>query len=186
MKSMWHAASLIIALPLVLLGANRAQSRVGADLIVFKEISGKKIAFVRDLLALNTPQDDRPSQVDSPRKSVRYAEVDLDDDGTPEVLLAVADAYHCGSAGCTVYLYQKRGERWTFVTPIWSDPGDLLVLGRSDKGYRRLIHIYEDTNADRPGKDGVYPRHYELLSWTGSGYSYEPVTFETFTRETTP
>ncbi|WP_148293970.1 hypothetical protein [Azospirillum sp. B4] len=135
---------------------------------------------------MNTPAGDGPGHVASPKKSVRYAEADLDGDGIPEVFLAVADAYYCGSAGCTVYVYHRQGEQWRFLTAVWSDPGDLLVLGRSDKGYRRLLHIYEDTNADEPNADGVYPRHYEVLSWTGNGYQYEPLTSGAFTRETTP
>ncbi|MDG3443241.1 hypothetical protein [Nitrospirillum amazonense] len=156
-------------------------------LVVFSELSGAKIKLARQLLSINTPAGaDDFGHIADPKKIVRYAEVDLNGDGIPEILLAVADAYYCGTSGCTVFVYQKQDDIWTFLTPLWTDAGDLVVLDRTDNGYRRFIHVYIDSNADRPDEGGDYPRHYEMMSWTGKAYRYEPLTVEAFTRLSSP
>ena|SRR5580693_630197 len=78
------------------------------------------------------------------RTKVAYAEVDLNDDGTPERFLQIDDALWCGTAGCQSFIFRKTTTGFEKICE--ADLGDsgtpprfgALVLPEKENGYHLI------------------------------------------------
>lgn len=86
-----------------------------------------------------------------PQEDLTVARLDLNDDGTEEIILQLQARGSCGSAGCNTYVFLRRGERWE---EIGAGEHSGLVFSERVCGYRSLI-----------SRDGV-------SRWTGTDYAF--------------
>ena len=70
--------------------------------------------------------------------SVRFAEFDLNQDDSPELLLLREDGRGCADNTCPVRVLQRRGNGWQRIGDFQGYPDILRVYQRSDLGYYRL------------------------------------------------
>lgn len=67
-----------------------------------------------------------------------HASVDLNGDGTDEVLAYVMGPMVCGSGGCNLYVLAQEGEGWRVVTRTSVTRTPVSVLTTSTNGWRDL------------------------------------------------
>ncbi|HEY9661739.1 MAG TPA: hypothetical protein V6C65_25055, partial [Allocoleopsis sp.] len=94
-----------------------------------------------------------------------YNRVDLDGDRTPEVLVYLSGYYTCGSGGCTMMVFQPKGEGYQLVSQVRLVNAPVLVSDQATAGWQDLI-LYV-------AGGGVEP-HYAMLQYDGKGYPLNP------------
>jgi hypothetical protein len=57
----------------------------------------------------------------------QYTEVDLNKDGTKETLVSIQKGFPCNNRHCPVYIYQKNGSNFRFVSYVFTSRGELEV-----------------------------------------------------------
>ncbi|ARJ64751.1 hypothetical protein WV31_03210 [Magnetospirillum sp. ME-1] len=75
------------------------------------------------------------------RRGLEVVEVDLDEDGMPEIIVSLSVGEHCGSAGCAAYVMKRHGDRLLPIGEMVTQ-GEVEVLPERDKGYHRLRSPY--------------------------------------------
>ena len=80
----------------------------------------------------------RRQHVDDGTLSYAFAPVDLDGDGTDEVLAYVMGSMVCGSGGCNLYVLARDGDDWRVVTRTSVTQSPVGVLATSTNGWRDL------------------------------------------------
>ncbi len=67
----------------------------------------------------------------------KYTEADLNKDGTKEALVSIQKGYACNNRHCPVYIYQKKGTNYSFISYIFTSRGELEValLPNRNKGW---------------------------------------------------
>ncbi len=78
----------------------------------------------------------------------KYTEVDLDKDGIKETLVSIQEGFPCNNRHCPVYIYQKKGKNYRFISYIFTSRGELEValLPNINKGWfniAALVFTYE-------------------------------------------
>lgn len=76
-----------------------------------------------------------------------FAEVDLNNDKTPELLIAYQTSYFSGSAGnYPIEIFtQHPGAGWRWLGRVWGREGNPLILGKPSKGWTTIRfekHVY--------------------------------------------
>ncbi|MBW4509073.1 MAG: hypothetical protein KME64_21520 [Scytonematopsis contorta HA4267-MV1] len=57
----------------------------------------------------------------------KYTEVDLNKDGTKEALVSIQKGFPCNNRHCPVYIYQKKGGNYSFISYVFTSRGELEV-----------------------------------------------------------
>ena len=86
------------------------------------------------------------------------AEVDLNDDGTPELLCLLEHSYFCGTGGCSYYIIQREGSGARVIGEGGGFPRlKIRILDRKDHGYHRIKSL-------------------DIMKWDGMRYQSIPST----------
>jgi hypothetical protein len=75
------------------------------------------------------------------RDHVRFSENDINDDGVPELFLALADAAYCGTAGCTAAIFRKTPTGYEIICGTSFDPdytGGGEISAEKEHGYHAI------------------------------------------------
>lgn len=120
----------------------------------------------------------------------QYTEVDLNQDGTKETLVSIQKGFPCNNRHCPVYIYQKNGNNYRFISYVFTSRGELQVaiLPSRSKGWINIaapVFTYEPREiAWRVFKfDGKKyqltsqklssaPKHIVLRETSGSKYTF--------------
>lgn len=94
-----------------------------------------------------------------------YGTVDLNGDGSDEVLAWVAGPMVCGSGGCGLYVLTPEGDGWRVVTETSVTQTPIGVLSTSTNGWRDL--------AVSVGGGGM-PAGWMKLAFDGTSYPTNP------------
>jgi len=67
----------------------------------------------------------------------QYTEVDLNKDGTKETIVSIQKGFPCNNRHCPVYIYQKNGSNYRFISYVFTSRGELQVaiLPSRSKGW---------------------------------------------------
>ncbi|MEH2411009.1 hypothetical protein [Nostoc sp.] len=57
----------------------------------------------------------------------KYTEIDLNKDGTKETLVSIQHGFPCNNRHCPVYIFQKKGSNYRFISYIFTSRGELQV-----------------------------------------------------------
>lgn len=136
------------------ISAVAATSKDGLPEQLFRQVASDEPAWYRTC----------GSRLDTFKKVMTIAAVDLNDDGRAEYVVQAADDYYCGSGGCSFYIYRYRSPR--FVR-IGEDFG--RYAGISDTlhhGFRDIVNEVRDYSRD----DGGSAESIVTLKYTGSRY----------------
>ena len=68
-----------------------------------------------------------------------YNRVDLNSDGQSEVLVHFSSMGYCGSGGCPVLIFQKRGQTYRLVTEIQVTGVPVIVTKQKTNGWYDLV-----------------------------------------------
>ncbi|MBW4614320.1 MAG: hypothetical protein KME21_13815 [Desmonostoc vinosum HA7617-LM4] len=71
-------------------------------------------------------------------KHYSYNRVDLNGDGQPEVLVLYHSRRYCGSGGCPVLIYQKRGQSYRLITEF-AGGVPVVVTKQKTNGWNDLV-----------------------------------------------
>jgi hypothetical protein len=106
-----------------------------------------------------------------------YNEVDLNDDGTPEVLVGLVGLFFCGTSGCTVAILSATDSGYVTHSDISSVHLPIIVSETKTHGWRDLI-LWVAGGGAEPGfaiaryaagegdsADGEAPGGYPGLGW---------------------
>ncbi|MFS6828071.1 hypothetical protein [Cyanobium sp. ATX-6F1] len=99
--------------------------------------------------------------------SLRYAydRVDLNGDGSPEIVATVQGPYTCGTGGCNFYVFRNGLKGPTLVSRMTLFRPPLIVSEQKHHGWKDLIvNVRQDA-----GHGG-----YAVLSFDGRGYPSNP------------
>ncbi|SHL88713.1 hypothetical protein [Vreelandella subglaciescola] len=98
---------------------------------------------------------------------VRYfqAEEDLNDDGTPEVIVHIVGPQVCGSGGCETLVFSREAEELTLVAEITLTRPPVIVAEASTHGWHDL-----GVAVSGGGESGSYAR----LRYDGEQYPSNP------------
>jgi hypothetical protein len=120
----------------------------------------------------------------------QYTEIDLNKDGTKETLVSIQHGFPCNNRHCPVYIYQKNGSNYRFVSSVYTSRGELevAVLSNSSKGWINIaapIFTYEPreiawrvfkfdgkTYQITPQKLSSAPKKIVLREASGSKYTF--------------
>jgi hypothetical protein len=94
-----------------------------------------------------------------------YNRVDLNEDGTPEVVMGITARSVCGSGGCNTFVFQKEGDAYRLVTRISVARNPLVVSEHRTNGWHDLILPV--------GGGGIEPGH-AILKFDGKTYPDNP------------
>jgi len=78
----------------------------------------------------------------------QYTEIDLNKDGTKETLVSIQHGFPCSNRHCPVYIYQKKGSNYRFISSIstsW-DGLEVAVLSNLNRGWINIaapVFTYE-------------------------------------------
>lgn len=78
----------------------------------------------------------------------KYTEIDLNKDGTQETLVSIQQGFPCNNRHCPVYIYQKQGSNYRYLSSIYTVRNGLevAVLPSSSKGWVNIatpVFTYE-------------------------------------------
>jgi hypothetical protein len=78
----------------------------------------------------------------------KYTEFDLNNDGIKETLVSIQKGFPCNNRSCPVYIYQKNGSNYRFISDIFISKGELqvAVLPNNNKGWINIaapVFTYE-------------------------------------------
>lgn len=78
----------------------------------------------------------------------QYTEIDLNKDGTKETLVSIQHGFPCKNRHCPVYIYQKQGTNYRFISYVYTLRSELevAVLPNSSKGWINIaapVFTYE-------------------------------------------
>jgi hypothetical protein len=93
--------------------------------------------------------------------------VDLNGDGTPEVIVYLMGPW-CGSGGCTTLVLQERGSSYRVVSRITITQLPIRILHTKTRGWRDI--------AVRVQGGGIQPGYEALLRFDGTSYPRNPST----------
>jgi hypothetical protein len=67
----------------------------------------------------------------------KYTEIDLNKDGSKETLVSIQRGFPCNNRHCPVYIYQKQGSNYRFISYVYTgrDGLEVAVLPNSGKGW---------------------------------------------------
>lgn len=111
----------------------------------------ERIAFLTKFFYRHYPEEvnwslgSRRRDVENWTKVVRdeayVAEIDLNDDGVPELIVVIDDPNWCDSAGCLSAIFRKDGSRYDYICqaslPGPGEPG-ADILANIENGYHRI------------------------------------------------
>jgi hypothetical protein len=66
------------------------------------------------------------------------ASVDLNDDGSPEMIVLANDREYCGSGGCTLFVLTPAADSYRIVTRMTVTRPPVRVLSTSSRGWQDL------------------------------------------------
>jgi hypothetical protein len=77
-----------------------------------------------------------------------YTEIDLNKDGSKETLVSIQHGFPCNNRHCPVYIYQKQGSNYRFISYVYTGRGGLevAVLSSTSKGWINIaapVFTYE-------------------------------------------
>lgn len=107
--------------------------------------------------SLNRIFADELNRISKEDKVFTYSNIDLNDDGQPEILVGLMSSYFCGSGGCTAYLLSNEG---ILISKFTVSDYPFLVSPLRSLGWNNLI--------TRSGG------HYRTLQWNGRKYPSNP------------
>lgn len=100
-----------------------------------------------------------------------YNKVDLNGDNQPEIVGYINHHFWCGSAGCSVFILEKKGKDYQFIggstSPI--DGRLIIVTELKSFGWKNLILGFTDYKID----DFELRGEYKILKFDGSSYTTE-------------
>ncbi|AFZ27376.1 hypothetical protein Cylst_5351 [Cylindrospermum stagnale PCC 7417] len=78
----------------------------------------------------------------------QYTELDLNQDGIKESLVSIQQGFPCNNRHCPVYIYQKVGNNYRFISYVFTSRGELevAVLPNRNKGWINIaapVFTYE-------------------------------------------
>jgi hypothetical protein len=68
-----------------------------------------------------------------------YNRVDLDGDGKPEVLVYLIASSLCGTGGCELFVFRKKGDGYWLVSNVGLVNGSIVVAPTRTKGWNDLV-----------------------------------------------
>jgi hypothetical protein len=137
-------------------------AQAGATPTLEREVASEKArdAAVERLVAAEVPE---------PGELVRYQYnfVDLNADGTPEVLLRIDGRSTCVSGGCRLLVLSKAGSGYEVISRTTLTWAPILVSEHRTNGWNDLV-LWQ--RADPPGGAS----HYKVLEFEGRAYPQDP------------
>jgi len=91
-----------------------------------------------------------------------YNKVDLNGDGTPELLVYLRGREVCGTGGCNLMVFQFNRSSYRLISDITLANNPIIVSGRRTRGWSDLL-VYVVGG-------GVQPGYYALLQFNGKKY----------------
>jgi hypothetical protein len=140
-------------------------AQAGATPIVTRQIASERARdaaverFVRQYLADLDPADTV--------HRYEFNRVDLNDDGTPEVLLRIDGPRTCGTGGCSLFVLRKTSGGYEEVSRSTSTSAPVVVSENRTRGWNDLV-LWQ--RADPPREAS----HYKVLEFDGAGYPQNP------------
>ncbi|WP_223605487.1 hypothetical protein [Chryseobacterium sp. OSA05B] len=96
-----------------------------------------------------------------------YSEADLNGDNDPEIFVAMKGNYFCGTGGCTVYLFNSKGEKLKGFTVVG---GPVAISTNKTNGWSDLIipskghhYLVKYNGKSYPGNPSVEPEFKDTL-----------------------
>ena len=76
------------------------------------------------------------------------AEIDLNNDGTKEILIGIQQGLPCNNRHCPVYIFQRNGSNYRFISEVFTSRGELevAVLPNRSQGWINIaapVFTYE-------------------------------------------
>jgi hypothetical protein len=174
MKKAWFAIALSTATLLPML-----QEAIAGEIRQLRPVQGIQFSSVQYLKAA-TQRDPKLEQAirqvipsyqapasDTGERPVRYYynRVDLNGDGSPEVVVYLGGAYTCGSGGCTALIFQTKGRNYGLVSQHTLMNTPILVTPQRTAGWNDLVVLVAGGGA---------PAHYARLRFNGKTYPGNP------------
>lgn len=91
-----------------------------------------------------------------------YNRVDLNGDGTPEVIVYLFGTYTCGTGGCDTLIFRQEGDGYKLVADISLTRNPIIVGEHRTNGWNDLIVLVEG--------GGIQPGYYAVLPFDGKTY----------------
>lgn len=108
----------------------------------------------------------------------RQAAVDLDGDGTDDLLAWLDDPNWCIDAGCTLLVFHRQGGKDVLIAEIAPVRAPIAVAGQTHGGWRDILVTVG-------GAEGV-PAGTVALQHGGIGYPEDPTLLAALASEATP
>ena len=119
--------------------------------------------------------------------AIKAAEFDLDQDGSPELLLIREDGEGCVGNACPVRVLQRQGDGWRPIGAFLGNPDIIRVYRRRDVGYHRLGNMPSDRRWRQRGVPTVQvwwrDRYWDLLQFNAEADTW-PAELLQFRRPT--
>ena len=148
---------LIVAIALLTASVDPAPNRSDLDLSL-QEIVRSDLRQVRQDIRETTGRD----------PDIRYARayVDLNGDGRDEALVYVMGPYVCGTGGCDLTIYRRRGRGW-------QDMGSLSIVHLPVRVLNSRHHGWRDLSVFVAG-GGIQPGYQARIPFDGRAYASNP------------
>ena len=73
-----------------------------------------------------------------------YAKVDLNGDGSPEIIVHLMGSFFCGTGGCTTLIFQQLRGQYQLIGRIPTSHPPIIVSGNTSNGWKELIVYTRD------------------------------------------
>lgn len=110
--------------------------------------------------------EEKAISVDEQRTRYAAASADLNDDGSPDVIVYLIGRSKCGSGGCTALILTPQGSSYKVVTRITIAQLPIRVLSTRTNGWRDL--------SVRVRGGGIQPGYESMLKFDGRKYPGNP------------
>jgi hypothetical protein len=149
-------------LPLLVAFLQLLTAQAGATPTLAREIASER---ARDAAVERVVAD----SVQEPGETVRYQYnfVDLNADGTPEVLLRIDGRSTCGMRGCLLLVLSKAASGYEVISRTTLTWAPIVVSEHRTNGWNDLV-LWQ--RAFPPGEAS----HYTVLEFEGRGYPQDP------------
>jgi hypothetical protein len=103
----------------------------------------------------------------NPERYLRYYynQVDLNDDGKPEVVVYLVGSYACGSGGCTTLIFTLNNQDYRLVSQLTLVNAPIVVTPQKNSGWKDLVMLVSGGGATK---------QYTRTSFDGKSYPSNP------------
>lgn len=151
-------------------------AEAGERVVAFTPIPPEKRELIQHVLVGASAYQDLLDGTISWDKNIRYAEVSLKKYGEKQIFILIDSIKWCGTIGCSLTVWERRGDEWKAILETATDGGDCLrVQDTMDHGYHRLVERQAISIDDGRGHRKSVPKKPIHYWWDGVRYQDDDV-----------